>query len=155
VTNTAALTKKGNRFHALRRGRKDDIDGLLNDLEHGVFDALERHFLLAVKVSISEVRNRPNCAMESYTFTFAYLENADGTKDLDGVTMIEPSGGEITVQSTQQGMQRFNRQLVLFCNSLPTLPRESRLSHSTQVQCTNFARSQEIFEHAACLHEGL
>jgi meiosis-specific protein HOP1 len=123
------LTRKGNRFHALTRGRKDEIDGLLNDLERGVFDALEKRFLLAVRISVSEFEARPNCAMESYTFTFAYLENADGSKELDGITMKGHYGGEVTVQNTQQGMQKFNRQLVLFCNSLPTLPRKTRSLH--------------------------
>jgi meiosis-specific protein HOP1 len=108
----------------LRRGRKSDVDGLLDDLERGVFDALEKRWLLAVRISVCELENRPDCAMESYTFTFAYLQNEDGSKDLDGVTMKDSSGAEVTIQSTQRGMQKFNRQLVLFCNSLPTLPRK-------------------------------
>jgi hypothetical protein len=101
-------------------------------------------------VSVSEYEDRPELALETYTFTFAYFENAEGSKDLSGVTMKDPSGSEITVRSAQQGMQKFNRQLIEFCGTLPDLPGKPLVASDKNFTLT--ISSGEISKPAAHLY---
>ncbi|KAF9645068.1 DNA-binding protein [Thelephora ganbajun] len=58
----------------IKRGFTDEADQLLNCLERGIFDALERQYLKSFVFAIYLDNNNPNNVVESYTFNFNYFE---------------------------------------------------------------------------------
>jgi HORMA domain len=107
----------------LKRGVDDRVDKLMRTLEQGAFDALKKNFLQAIQVNILERPDDPSSVLESWTFSFKYLQSSDGQKSLEGLT-VRSSAGKITVANAQWQWQSLVRDIGGFCSSMGQLPGE-------------------------------
>lgn len=67
---------KGFRIRTLTRGHTPEGDRLLNYLENGIFDALEKQYLRSFIFAIYLDSKDPNNIVEAYTFNFKYHQVA-------------------------------------------------------------------------------
>lgn len=93
--------------------------------EHGIFDALQKHVLEAVQLTVLVDKDIPSNVLESYTFTFKYT---GGYNDVDGrleSLSLDPVGCVAdmkTVQSARMGLEMIVRRLITLSAFLPALP---------------------------------
>ncbi|KAA8910238.1 HORMA domain-containing protein [Sphaerosporella brunnea] len=113
----------------LQKGKAAQSDRLLEYLEKGVFDALEKGYLKAMQLGIFTDQEKPDLVMEAYTFTFSYRgENSFAVQFTDG------SGEQVTKHfgiggSTPTAMvQQVTRTLVSTTQALHPLPDKRWLS---------------------------
>ncbi|KAK9471202.1 HORMA domain-containing protein [Dipodascopsis tothii] len=109
------------RLKKLVRGRSTEADTLLDWLERGVYDALDRRYLKAVALSIYAQADAPHDALETYTFSVAYrcgdatglaIENGHGERVEVGV---EPA-------AVRRSLQAMIRRFIVITQDLPPLP---------------------------------
>lgn len=86
-----------------------------------MFDALKKKLLRAFQIELSQDVDNPSHILESYMFTFAYTEEPDGVKRLDGVVMDHPDGGQVTVRDVKKALQLFTRKIIESCKFMPAL----------------------------------
>ncbi|KAF2261589.1 DNA-binding protein [Lojkania enalia] len=113
--------RRGTRMQVLKRGRSARVDRLLDWLEIGAFDALQKGYLRGLQISIFEDRDKPSNVVELYSFTFHYAVSA-GSRVVSEVEMEGPLGDRITVKKAKYAMQILIRKVVAVCNTMPDLP---------------------------------
>ncbi|KAF1998309.1 hypothetical protein P154DRAFT_564865 [Amniculicola lignicola CBS 123094] len=86
--------------HVLKRGIRPRVDKLLD-------------WLLAVSTDPGQLTN----VVELYKFTFDYSQDA-----LQNVTMAGPQGQKITVKNARIALRTMIQDLVMYCQTMPTLP---------------------------------
>ncbi|KIM48812.1 hypothetical protein M413DRAFT_86715 [Hebeloma cylindrosporum] len=69
---TSRKNVNGFRIMTITRGYTDEADRLLNYLEYGIFDALEKRYLRSFIFGIYLDTKDPNNIVEAYTFNFKY-----------------------------------------------------------------------------------
>ncbi|KLJ10566.1 hypothetical protein EMPG_14052 [Blastomyces silverae] len=121
------------------RGKSPKADKLLDLLEHGIFDAIEKNFLEALQMTIFVDKTKSSHVLESYTFTFKYTPAAaggGGCKQKDGgddvgkrlaSVSLESTGCTAdmkTVKTARQGLEMIIRRLITLSAFLPMLPNE-------------------------------
>lgn len=89
------------------------VDSFLSLLEGGVFKAIKDKYLKAMQVYITSEKDNVDTVIESYTFTFAYLEN--------GVS-LSLGGHEVTVGNASQSAENLTRRLLTITEDLSLLP---------------------------------
>ncbi|KAI1940353.1 hypothetical protein LOY94_004878 [Ophidiomyces ophidiicola] len=119
-----AKVQKGSQpLRVLLRNRDAIANTVLDLLEGGVFDALRKHVVEAIQLTISRDKEKPLHVLESYTFTFAYkfegLEKA--------LTSVSFSNGNCsmemgTFRSAKVGLEMIIRRLITLSTILPSLP---------------------------------
>ncbi|OJD23228.1 hypothetical protein ACJ73_05419 [Blastomyces percursus] len=121
------------------RGKNPKADKLLDLLEHGIFDAIEKNFLEALQMTVFVDKTKFSHVLESYTFTFKYVHAAAGGggckqkdsgddvgKRLASVS-LESTGCTVdmkTVKTARHGLEMIVRRLITLSAFLPTLPNE-------------------------------
>ncbi|KAI9867808.1 MAG: DNA binding protein [Trichoglossum hirsutum] len=119
----------GTRISILKRGHSEEVDQLLDWIEGGIFDALEKNVLAAIQFAIFLDKDNPEDIAESYTFSFKYQGDlGHGTRRLSGMGMAGPSGQSITLRSARDKLQGFLRSLCAITSLLPALPAERYLT---------------------------
>ncbi|KAJ7766735.1 HORMA domain-containing protein [Mycena metata] len=101
----------GFRIMTMTRGFTDEADRILNYLEHGIFDALQKQYLRSFVFAIYLDEKDPNNIVEAYTFNFHY-HTIPGTNtvipimslgdDLDKMSLKESAKDPI-VQAAKKG----------------------------------------------------
>ncbi|OCL02733.1 hypothetical protein AOQ84DRAFT_348717 [Glonium stellatum] len=124
----ATFRRHGTSMKVLRRGRSKGVDQLLDWLEKGAFEALQRNVLRAIQLNIFEDPRNPSNVVEAYTFTFNYIHSPGNDVVLSGVEMQGPRGKAITVKNAKYAMQMFIRRLIALCTTLPDLPQRRYLN---------------------------
>ncbi|KAF2659958.1 hypothetical protein K491DRAFT_688815 [Lophiostoma macrostomum CBS 122681] len=114
-------------MQVLRRGRSTRVDALLDWLELGAFDALQKGFLRSIQVSLFENPDEQYNIVELYTFTFHYSDTNSGTPTVTAIT--SSTGGKITsdkitVKKARWMMQLFLRDVVTASRTLGAMPEE-------------------------------
>ncbi|RPB07219.1 HORMA-domain-containing protein [Morchella conica CCBAS932] len=111
----------GTRVKRLRRGYSGEADQLLDWLEIGIFDALQKGYLKAVQLAIYVDKEHPEIIVESYTFSFSYREKEDGTSAI-GLRVTDINGRGVTVEDANKNLQLMMRRLIVITQNLPPLP---------------------------------
>ncbi|KAK2826886.1 hypothetical protein FQN49_007357 [Arthroderma sp. PD_2] len=117
--------KRGQPLKIILRNRNAKADGVLNLLEHGIFDALEKNVLEAVQLTVFVDKEHPAHVLESYTFSFNYT---GGMQELN--RGLETVSLETTIRSTEVktfrtaklGLEMIIRRLITLSTFLPILP---------------------------------
>ncbi|KAI5821334.1 DNA-binding protein [Pyronema omphalodes] len=109
----------GTKFTRLQKGVSKKVDSFLTLLEGGVFKAIKDKYLKAMQVYITSEKDNVDTVIESYTFTFAYLEN--------GVS-LSLGGHEVTVGNASQSAENLTRRLLTITEDLSILPNHIWLS---------------------------
>ncbi|KAF8473342.1 HORMA domain-containing protein [Kalaharituber pfeilii] len=116
-------TDLGTRMKRLKRGYSAEANHLLNWLEHGIFEALAKTYLKAVQLAIYKDEHKPDVIAETYTFSFSYRLNNDGSPVTPtGFNVKDTQGNEITVANTSRSIQHVMRRLILITQNLPPIP---------------------------------
>ncbi|KAI9777968.1 MAG: DNA binding protein [Candelina submexicana] len=123
-TYPRALGEHHTTTKTLIRGKGDGrADQMLDWLELGVFDALERNVLASMRVTIFVEKPSPANVVEAYTYTFRYLTSAGGLSiGLAGMEVSGLSSKALAVADVQLGVVQIVRRLVLVDQTLPALP---------------------------------
>jgi meiosis-specific protein HOP1 len=96
---------------------------MANDKQAGAFDALSKKILASLQLSILLDKDNPANVVEAYTFTFEYTKKpSEERRELNGVTLTGPGGGQTTVRSMRNGLHGIVRGLIEFIKTLPDLP---------------------------------
>ncbi|GAA98305.1 hypothetical protein E5Q_04989 [Mixia osmundae IAM 14324] len=116
----------GVRVKQLLRNRSQEADRLLDYLEQGVYDALERSFLRSLLFAVFLDPEDQQNLVECYTFNFSYASPADGPQM--SITRTGLTGEGFTFEPETQGnvkkqVQSLIRRLVAMTQSLSELPR--------------------------------
>ncbi|ORY83313.1 HORMA domain-domain-containing protein [Protomyces lactucae-debilis] len=109
------------RIMRLKRQRSRAADDLLDCVEYGVKDALQKGHLAALMFNISLKTSDHTQLYESYTFRFWYKKE----KQVVGMSLHSSSTGSIsgsTVQGSAAVLQQLCRQLILTTQSLEPMP---------------------------------
>ncbi|KAI5841344.1 HORMA domain-containing protein [Morchella snyderi] len=114
-------TSSGTRVKRLRRGYSGEADQLLDWLEIGIFDALQKGYLKAVQLAIYVDKEHPEIIVESYTFSFSYREKEDGTSTIR-LRVTDINGRGVTVEDANKNLQLMMRRLIVITQNLPPLP---------------------------------
>ncbi|EFQ97393.1 hypothetical protein MGYG_00433 [Nannizzia gypsea CBS 118893] len=122
----AETGKRGQPLKIILRGRNPKADNVLDLLEHGVFDALERNVLEAVQLTVFVDKENPSHVLESYTFSFNYTEAGvnELKKGLEAVSLeTKVHTTEVkTFRTAKQGLEMIIRRLITLSTFLPILP---------------------------------
>ncbi|KAK2802102.1 hypothetical protein FQN50_007466 [Emmonsiellopsis sp. PD_5] len=124
ATNTE---RRGQPLKVIVRDRCPKADKLLDLLEDGIFDALEKNFLDAVQMTIFVDKDKPSQILESYTFTFKYTGGPnDVNSRLASISLDATNTGctaEMkTLRTAQRGLEMIIRRLITLSAFLPILP---------------------------------
>ncbi|KAL7276000.1 hypothetical protein RUND412_001031 [Rhizina undulata] len=111
----------GTRVKRLRRGYSGEADQLLDWLETGIFDALQKKYLKAVQLGIYVDKDHPDIIVEAYTFSFSYRDNEDGTSAIS-MKITNNDGHGITMNDANKNLQQMMRRLIVITQNLPPLP---------------------------------
>ncbi|KKZ60919.1 hypothetical protein EMCG_00680 [[Emmonsia] crescens] len=116
------------------RGKNPKADKLLDLLEHGIFDAIEKNFLEAVQMTIFVDKTKSSHVLESYTFTFKYTAGGgckqkggdDVGKRLASISLASTdcTADMETVKTARRGLEMIVRRLITLSAFLPMLPSE-------------------------------
>ncbi|KAI9770423.1 MAG: DNA binding protein [Geoglossum simile] len=119
----------GVRVSILKRGHSEEVNQLLDWIELGIFEALQKGVLAAARFAIFVDKSKPEDIAESYTFTFRYQGEMEcGTRFLSGMDMASPPGLVITLRGARDGLQKFIRHLCTVTSLFPRLPTKRYLS---------------------------
>ncbi|EGD93486.1 hypothetical protein TESG_01030 [Trichophyton tonsurans CBS 112818] len=122
----AEAGKRGQPLKIILRGRNPKADSVLNLLEHGIFDALEKNVLEAVQLTVFVDKENPSHVLETYTFSFNYTEGGvnELKKGLEAVSLETnvPTIEVKTFRTAKQGLEMIIRRLITLSTFLPILP---------------------------------
>ncbi|OAL62938.1 hypothetical protein A7C99_5323 [Trichophyton rubrum] len=125
----AEAGKRGQPLKIILRGRNPKADSVLNLLEHGIFDALEKNVLEAVQLTVFVDKENPSHVLETYTFSFNYTDGGvnELKKGLEAVSLeTNVLTTEIkTFRTAKQGLEMIIRRLITLSTFLPILPSEN------------------------------
>ncbi|KAF3490534.1 uncharacterized protein GIQ15_00051 [Arthroderma uncinatum] len=117
--------KRGQPLKIILRDRNAKADGVLNLLEHGIFDALEKNVLEAVQLTVFVDKENPSHVLESYTFSFNYTRGVhELSRGLETVS-LETTGRSTevkTFRTAKLGLEMIIRRLITLSTFLPILP---------------------------------
>ncbi|KAH8117033.1 DNA-binding protein [Phellopilus nigrolimitatus] len=126
------------------RGFSTEADKLLNYLEHGIFDAIERQYLKSFIFAIYLDHDDPNNIVEAYTYTLTYftvpgttttvpimslddqlssLSLNGGLKGTDPVALSTLKGKAPTLGDVKQSVKALIKNLIIATQSLEPLPK--------------------------------
>lgn len=88
--------------------------------EKGALDAIVKKVLRALQLNIFEDPTHPERVLESYTFTFMYRGEGDGSEVAMGFQ--GPVGGQMTLYAARHSLHAFFRRVVTLCGDIPELP---------------------------------
>ncbi|RMJ22644.1 meiosis specific protein Hop1 [Aspergillus sp. HF37] len=122
--------KRGQPLKIIIRNSDPKADMLLDVLEHGIFDALNKKVLEAIQLTILVDKETPSNVLESYTFSFKY-SGAPGDVDshLESLA-LDPVGCVAdmkTAQTARTGLEMIVRRLITLSAFFPTLPNKRSL----------------------------
>ncbi|GAD92959.1 meiosis specific protein Hop1, putative [Paecilomyces variotii No. 5] len=122
--------KRGQPLKILVRNRDAKADELLDLLEGGIFDALDKNFLEAIQLTVIVDEAHPENVLESYTFTFKYT-GANGAADrrLASVSLASTDcvADMKTTQAARLGLEMIIRRMITLSTFLPVLPNKRSL----------------------------
>ncbi|GAO51044.1 HORMA-domain-containing protein [Saitoella complicata NRRL Y-17804] len=110
----------GMRFKKLKRGYSEEANTLLDYIEKGVYDALEKRHLRSVILAIYLDPAKPHDIIESYTFSFAYKSTGEAC-----MTIIDTNGQPIDGVKNldaRKSVQALLRRLIMLTQTLRPLP---------------------------------
>ncbi|KAI5291701.1 DNA binding protein, partial [Ascosphaera acerosa] len=128
--------RRGQPLKVILRGTNDKADRILDLLEHGVFDALERGLLEAVQFTVLADKHAPQNVLEAYTFSFKYYQQerclnqaVDGDLETKLASVNLNANGSCTEiratrLSARTGIEMVVRRLITLSAFLPTLPKD-------------------------------
>lgn len=88
-----------------------------------MFEALSKSFLKAFQVAVYLDPKQPGVVIESYTFSFAYNKNDDGTPSPPlSLHVKDNKGREVTLTDARKNFQQITRRLIMITQNLPPLP---------------------------------
>ncbi|KAK7205732.1 HORMA domain-containing protein [Myxozyma melibiosi] len=109
------------RLKLLKRGVSSQADLLLDWLERGIFDAIERKYLSAAVFAVFCDPARPQLLQESYTFSIDYRDDEPAS-----LALHHSSGASLEVgvrpAEVRKNLQQLMRRFILLTQNLPPLP---------------------------------
>ncbi|EJD02237.1 DNA-binding protein [Fomitiporia mediterranea MF3/22] len=144
--NTNSRLISGVRVKTVTRGYSTEADKLLNYLEHGIFDAIERQYLKSFIFAIYLDNADPNNIVESYTYNLTYytvpgtsttvpvmslddrlndlsLNPSSKLNDSDAVAKAISNGKAPTLGDVKQSVKDLVKKLIVATQSLDPLPK--------------------------------
>ena len=115
-TSSKAPSDNATRIKRIKRGILPNGDRLLDWLELGIFDALEKKHLKAVQFVIYLSKEHPEDIFECYTFSFAYAEGEPA------LTIEDSQGRNVIVKHAKADLQNIMRKMVVVGQNLAPLP---------------------------------
>ncbi|KAI9811219.1 MAG: DNA binding protein [Pycnora praestabilis] len=129
-------------MQAVVRGKSPTTDQLLDWLEYGVFEALERKVLATLQLVISAQKSPPFDALETYTFAFQYKSDyGSDISLLAGLKVLGTDGKLVTVQNVKEGLLQIIRRLILLETHLPALSGKNEDKNVLVTRSTNLQAS--------------
>ncbi|KIW62466.1 hypothetical protein PV04_10639 [Phialophora macrospora] len=123
-----ALTPKdagqGQEVKILVRGGHRRADQILEMLEEGVFDALERGYLQDLQVFVTKTSEGQLSVLENYHFVFAYEQGRVSS------IQVNPTNHTFTLENVHKSFKASIRALLRSLRGLPRLPARRRLGMS-------------------------
>ncbi|KAG9226586.1 hypothetical protein CCMSSC00406_0006189 [Pleurotus cornucopiae] len=130
----------GFKIMTMSRGYTDEADKILNYLEHGIFDAVEKQYLRSFIFGIYLDSNDPNNIVEAYTFNFQYhkipgtniaipvMTLDEGVKNMslngrDPVVDAVKGGKPPTLRDVKRSVKRLLKALIHSTNNMEALPK--------------------------------
>ncbi|KDQ19765.1 hypothetical protein BOTBODRAFT_376535 [Botryobasidium botryosum FD-172 SS1] len=117
----------------VKKGFSTEADQLLNYLEGGIFDALEKQYLRSFVFAIYLDPDDPNNIIEAYTFSFAYC-NVPGTDVTVPIMSIDSRARSLSVGSmnpkspslreVKASVKTLVRNLISFTQMMEVLPKQ-------------------------------
>lgn len=142
------------KFPLLRKGRHSGVDTVLDMLEKGAFDALQRKWLRALQITVIEDPAHPEEVIESWTFNFEYAQlEQDGKSAISVRIGNQPPQSPITVAHAKQALQKLLRPVPTFCNTLPDLPGSYFTALPAGPHYAHTIFRHTVSEHAIVLHQ--
>ncbi|KAL2009742.1 hypothetical protein VTN00DRAFT_5549 [Thermoascus crustaceus] len=122
------LGKRGQPLKVLIRNREPAADTILDLLEHGIFDALEKKVLEALQITVYLNKDAPKDVVESYTFSFKYtgglgdVDSRLASVSLESTGCAADTADMKTMQTARLGLEMIIRRLITLSTFLPILP---------------------------------
>lgn len=107
--------------HLILRNKTPGGDLVLDWLQKGAFEALQRKWLRALQLNVHTDSQEPRRIVEAYTFSFAYADHADDGS-LVSISFSSRQGRKTELKDIRYALHGFLRQLVGICRTLPQLP---------------------------------
>ncbi|PGH02712.1 hypothetical protein AJ80_08809 [Polytolypa hystricis UAMH7299] len=126
-TGRTNLARRGQPLKIIVRNRDEKADNLLDLLEHGVFEAIEKNVLEAIQLTVFVDKDSPAHILESYTFTFEYTGKAGDVNNQLASVSLGSTGYTAdmkTTRSAKLGLEMIIRRLITLSTFLPMLPNQ-------------------------------
>ncbi|PGG99064.1 hypothetical protein AJ79_08698 [Helicocarpus griseus UAMH5409] len=127
TSDTNLQDRRAQPLKIILRGKNPKADKLLDLLEHGIFDALEKNYLEAVQMTVFVDKSKSSQVLESYTFTFKYTGGPKDVGNRLASISLESTGCKAemkTLKSARRGLEMIVRRLITLSAFLPVLPSE-------------------------------
>eukprot|EP01135_Chromosphaera_perkinsii_P004811 Nk52_evm42s296 gene=Nk52_evmTU42s296 len=112
---------EGLQLKVLKRGNCPGADLLMNWMEKGCFDALQKHYLREIVLGISTDPEAKNSVMETYTFKFAYNKN-EGEMEITLLSQKNQLAKTKTKTEIKKATVQMLRTLIVLTQTLKPLP---------------------------------
>ncbi|KZP01157.1 DNA-binding protein [Calocera viscosa TUFC12733] len=106
------------KLKTVKRGHSAAGDKLLNYLEHGIFDALEKQYLKSFMFAVYLDSKDPNSIIECFTFSFSY-QSIPGTDTV--VPVLSSLNDDMEKLSLSKTGRKMSAQQVVAKGKVPTL----------------------------------
>ncbi|KAK5478839.1 hypothetical protein LTR43_004097 [Exophiala xenobiotica] len=116
-------TDCGQEIRFLIRGGHTRADQMLEMLEDGIFEALQRSYLDTLQVFITKAAD-PRAVLETYSFAFKYVDGR-----LNSI-LLAPTSRSLVLENFQKSFKSVIRALLRSLKDLPRLPAHRRLGMS-------------------------
>ncbi|KAK5264273.1 hypothetical protein LTR99_003580 [Exophiala xenobiotica] len=116
-------TDCGQEIRFLIRGGHTRADQMLEMLEDGIFEALQRSYLDTLQVFITKAAD-PRAVLETYSFAFKYVDGR-----LNSI-LLAPTSRSLVLENFQKSFKSVIRALLRSLQDLPRLPAHRRLGMS-------------------------
>ncbi|KAK5409813.1 hypothetical protein LTR07_008828 [Exophiala xenobiotica] len=116
-------TDCGQEIRFLIRGGHTRADQMLEMLEDGIFEALQRSYLDTLQVFITKAAD-PRDVLETYSFAFKYVDGR-----LNSI-LLAPTSRSLVLENFQKSFKSVIRALLRSLKDLPRLPAHRRLGMS-------------------------
>lgn len=121
----------------LRRGTSPEVDALLNWIEFGIFDALEKRYLKSVHFGIYLDPVSPEDLIENYAFKISYAP-FDGESCAAQLSSLSIEQNNKTIMQFSQGESDFKKMAVHILRTLCVLAQtlKARKHHTLKLAAT-------------------
>lgn len=127
-TLTSASSKQQQQENNLIIKRLSENTTLMQWIQKGVFDALQKGYLKTLVLGIFKDLKKPNDLIESYTFHFNYKSSEDSSADGVTITLMNSTSTTSATEREITSQKNILRTILLLIQTLDDLPEERYLT---------------------------